>query len=182
VVATAWLVLSTYTNHITLKDNLNIVVFMQLWLIITLPCDCLFEVLPIAILYCHICIIDDVEVVVGWLIIPVACHTHEHLICIGSLSQTYGCYRIGMHCTLPEEGCDVKVAMHCICTFEVHLYWSFMLAWSSGYEEYSFSFIWGVLFYSHVDIVYLLDKYSYHAPLFIMTCILLWLHHCLIKL
>ena len=26
-----------------------------------------------------------------------------------------------------------------------------------------------------------LDKYSYHEPLFIMTCILLWLNQCLIK-
>jgi len=113
-------------------------VFMQLSLIITLPCDYLFEVLPIAIFYCHICIIDEVEVVAEWLIILVAYHTHEHLICIGSLSQTYGCDRTCTHCTLPEEGCDVKVDMHCICTFEVHLYWSFMLVWSSGYEEYSF--------------------------------------------
>jgi hypothetical protein len=92
---------------------------MQLWLIITLPCDYLFEVLPIAIFYCHICIIDDVEVVAGLLIILVAYHTHEHLICIGSLSQTYGCDHTGTHCMLPEEGCDVKVDMHCICTFEV---------------------------------------------------------------
>jgi len=36
---------------------------MQLWLIITLPRDYLFEVLPIALFYCHICIIDEVEVV-----------------------------------------------------------------------------------------------------------------------
>jgi hypothetical protein len=53
------------------------------------------------------------------------------------MSLTYGQDRTGTHRTLPEEGCDVKVDMHCICTFEVLSYWSLMLAWS-GYEEYSF--------------------------------------------
>ena len=156
-------------------------VFMQLSLIITLPCDYLFEVLPIAIFYCHICIIDEVEVVAEWLIILVAYHTHEHLICIGSLSQTYGCDRTCTHCTLPEEGCDVKVDMHCICTFKVHSYWSFMLAWS-GYEEYCFIYMSNIVFiYMRSIVLFIcgyrlfivydahymfmeisLDKYSYH--------------------
>ena len=74
--------------------------------------------------------------------------------------------------------------MHCICIFEVHLYWSFMLAWS-GFEEYSFhlyeeysfhlyeeycfihmwiSFIYCIS-WSLMFMEFSLDKYSYHESL-----------------
>ena len=147
-------------------------VFMQLSLIITLPCDYLFEVLPIAIFYCHICIIDEVEVVAEWLIILVAYHTHEHLICIGSLSQTYGSDRTGTHCMWPEEGCDVKVDMHCICTFKVHSYWSFMLAWSED-DECCFFITRGIILFICGGVLFIV----YHGLYFFMGILLAMLHN-----
>jgi hypothetical protein len=55
-----------------------------LLLLLPFPRDYLFEVSLVAIFYCHIYIIDEVEVVVEWLVILVAYHAHPHLNCIGS--------------------------------------------------------------------------------------------------
>jgi hypothetical protein len=125
------------------------------------------------------------------------------------MSLTYGHDYTGTHRTLLKEGCDVKVDMHCICTFEVHLYWSFMLAWSGYeehsfhlYEEYSFHYKRSILFIYMRSIVFFIFGYRLLLYIMVITCLwkfhwinilimnlylfwhvfLLWLNHCLIKL
>ena len=74
--------------------------------------------------------------------------------------------------------------MHCICTF-LRFTCIEVLCWHEVKMTSVVFLLRGVLFYSYVDIVYLLyimpitclfmeismDKYSYHEPLFSMTCI-----------